>query len=226
MAYVTHRQGLYRTGFRDYGHTNPFAATQLNGMSVDEAVMHGLGRTPFDPEVLHERLGQHHPFPPSGGWGLRGLGDIVPNGSIVTYTGQWNIPTALITLSPSELLAAVTNALSRDGLHVISSSQDSGLLGMVMLVMLEGSFTATLQIQVSNGMGFGQPSDIASIVDHEVFAASGAMPQGSGVSVTSIPGSTPGVPQPGTPDITTWLEQNAVWFGLGLVGLFALRRFL
>jgi hypothetical protein len=207
MGYVTNRRGLYRTGWRPQ--SNPYAATQL-------------GLTPFEPEVLREHgLGHDQAFTPSGGYGLHGLGDIVPNGSLVTYTGQWIIPNSAFTMSPSQLLAAVANAVNRDGLHVVNSSQDSGFLGVAML---EGAFNVTLQIQVSNGMGFGQPSDIASIVDHEVYA-SGATAQGSSVSVTSIPGSAPGVNLPPT-DITTWLEQNAMWIGLAVLGVFVVPKVL
>lgn len=203
MGYVVNRRGIQRTGFREFGRTDPFAAAQLSG----------LGRTPFDPEILRETLGQHHPFTADGGWGLHGLGDIVPNGSLVTYTGQWVTD---ISTTPDQMLAKVAAALSRDGLHVVSSSQSGGFLG----IMFSGSFTATLQIQVSNGMGYANPSDIASVVDHEFFAASGEMPTGSSVSVQSIPGATPGINLPGTStDLLGWLEQNAMWIGLGLLGM-------
>jgi len=204
VAYVTHRQGLYRTGFRPA--TNPYAATQL-------------GLSPFEPEVLHVRGGMHgleqgHPFTPGGGWGLHGLGDIVPNGSIVQYTGQW--PTDIKT-TPDATLAAVVNALNRDGLHVLSSSQSGGFIGEVFT----GSFTATLQIQVSNGMGFGQAGDVASIVDHEVYLATAEMPSGSSASVISIPGSTPNL-TPASTDWGAWIQQNAMWIGLGVLGVFVL----
>jgi hypothetical protein len=61
MSYVNYNHGLYRTGFRPYGHTNAWAASQLNGYSTPEAVLSGY-------------LGQSHPFEPGGGWKLHGLG--------------------------------------------------------------------------------------------------------------------------------------------------------
>jgi hypothetical protein len=201
MGYVTHRQGLYRTGFRPVA-TNPYAATQL-------------GLTPFEPEILREHgLGQTHPFTPGGGYGLHGLGDIVPNGSIVTYTGQWITD---ISSTPDGILAEVVAAVNKDGLHVVSSSQSGGLLGLVFT----GHFTATLQIQVNNGMGFGNPNDIAAIIDHEFYAATGEMPQGSSASVTALPGEAGSASLPGP--ATNW-QQIAMLIGAGLIGIAVIER--
>jgi hypothetical protein len=72
MSYVRYNENLYRTGFRPYGQTDPFAASQLNGI-----------RTPFDPAKLHGA-----PFTKGGGWALHGLGDTI------TY------PSAAATLEP------------------------------------------------------------------------------------------------------------------------------
>lgn len=206
MGYVINRRGLYRTGFRTQ--SNPYAATQL-------------GLTPFEPEILHEPgLGQHPPFTPGGGYGLHGLGDIVPNGAIIEYDGTW---ATNINVSPSQILAKAAAALNADGLHVLSSSESGGIMGE----LFTGSFDVTMHIQVSNGMGFQQPQDVASIVDHEAYAASGAMPSGSSASVISLPGSTPGVsPSGAAPDLTTWFEQNAAWIGLAVLGVFVIPKVL
>jgi hypothetical protein len=217
MAYVTHRQGLYRTGFRPIAQTNTWAAAQGTGMSLDEAVMSGLGRTPFDPEVL---LGQTHPFPPGGGWGLHGLGDIVPDGSVVTYVGQWTpVPNTVAGLripsDPNALLSRVIAAINLAGLKVINSSTDAGFWSSDIV---GNPFHATLVIQVNNGMGFGNPNDIASIVDHEAYLVTGIMP-GSSISVTQLPGTAGGVPPPGPTDWNSWLQQNAMWIGLATVGI-------
>jgi hypothetical protein len=61
MGYVNYNHALYRTGFRPYGQTNAWAASQLNGIDMSEAVLSGY-------------LGQSHPFEPGGGWKLHGLG--------------------------------------------------------------------------------------------------------------------------------------------------------
>lgn len=51
MPYVDYNLSLYRTGFRPYGMTNPWSATQLNGYGL------GTGIRPFTPSGGH-RLGQ------------------------------------------------------------------------------------------------------------------------------------------------------------------------
>jgi len=56
LASVRYNESFYRTGFRPYGQTDPFAASQLNGIRA----------TPFDPARLHGV--------PFGGWKLNGLG--------------------------------------------------------------------------------------------------------------------------------------------------------
>jgi hypothetical protein len=61
IPYLNYNHALYRTGFRPYGHTNAWAASQLNGYSTPEAVLSGY-------------LGQSRPFEPGGGWKLHGLG--------------------------------------------------------------------------------------------------------------------------------------------------------
>src|SRR5208282_3780565 len=215
MAYVMNRRGIYRTGFRPAPRaTNPFAAAQLSGVPARRVA------SPFAPE--HLRLEQHYPFTASGRYGLHGLGDTVPNGAVVQYQGQW---ATTVDTTPDGQLAAVVAALQADGFHIVSSSETGGFWSE--LLFGGNGFTATITLQVANGMGFAQPSDIAAIVDHEAFTASGIMPSGSAASVISLPNSTPGVSLPATPtDWGTWLQQNALWIGLGLVGVVILPEIL
>lgn len=207
MAYVTHRQGLYRTGFRPI-QTNAWAATQL-------------GKTPFDFDLW--RLGQVRPITPGGGYGLHGLGDIVPANAVVEYRGSWNV--AISGISPDTVLAEVVAALQQEGFHVLTSSQSGGLLGTVFT----GKFTVDIQMQVTND-GYSSPSDVAAIVDHEAYLATGNLPLGSSVSVLSTSG-TPGagLPPAGLPagliptvpsNWNAWLQENALWIGLAVVGAF------
>lgn len=66
MPYVDYNVSLYRTGFRPYGMTNAFSASQLNGI--------GTGIQPFTPgggQRPRASLGQARAFSP---YQLRGLG--------------------------------------------------------------------------------------------------------------------------------------------------------
>jgi len=190
MAYTTNRRGIYRTGFRPAaGSTNPFAAAQLSGVPARRIA------SPFGPAVLH--LGQSHPFTASGGYGLHGLGDIIPNQSVVTYLGTWS-PGVLG--SAETAIGTVLSALTQDGFAIrdVSSAAAAGA----------GPFKVTLQLQVDNGLGFSDASDIIAIIQQEVFAATGATP---------IADSIPNVrlPHRGSPR----QQHNASWllFGLGLL---------
>ncbi len=82
MSYVNYNHELYRTGFRPYGHTNPWSATQLNGISLGQV-------RPFGPWTLHGELGQGHPFTESGGWRLHG---VIPNYSQISSAQDYVSP--------------------------------------------------------------------------------------------------------------------------------------
>jgi hypothetical protein len=217
MGYVDYNESLYRTGFRPMGETDPFGASHG---------LHGI----FGPERLHGV------FNPSGGQRLHGLGDlgdIVPDQSIVVYTGTWR-PHG--TQGATDVIGQASALLAQEGLAVRSASSSA------YRFLVNNTFNVKLTIQVANGMGYGDPSDIASIVDNAAYVATGSMPLASSISSVQVPGGSPPVPtgqpeipdtgsgsgqQPAQPiDFTTWLEANAMWIGLGIAGLVVLPRLL
>lgn len=216
MGYAVYNRSLYRNGFRPYLATNPAAAAS------------GMGGTPFDPEYLHGvRRQPGYPFTERGGWRLGGLGDAAPNGSVLTYRGQWQTTN---TKSAQDILNAVIAALPGDGFSVTNVQSSAGLLANTELFgIAEGGqqFTVTLQLLV-NGPGFAQAQDAGSIVDHEVYAASGVMPLSSATTTTGMGGDgavlAPGQSAP--VDAASWLEQNAWWIGAGLLAVLVLPRVL
>ena len=226
MGRVAYDHSLYRTGYRPYGHTNPQAAAAgLAGVSME----HGV----FGPWRLHG-MGQSPPFTTRGGFGLHGLGalgDMVPDGSIAVYTGTW-VPHG--TQGATEVLGLVSSILAGEGLSVRSVSSSP------YRFLINNSVNVKLTIQVSNGMGYNQPSDIAGIVDNAAWQITGTMPLASSISSVQAPGGSPTptgqpeVPNTGTgsagqqppPDLTTWLEQNALWLGLGVGALVLLPKLL
>jgi hypothetical protein len=234
MGYTVYDRSLYRTGFRPYRRTNTAAAAS------------GMGSTPFAPEHLHG-----YPFTPRGGSHLHGLGSIVPDQSIVIYQGRWQ--TTYHTWSPMDVVRAVESALPGDGLTVRNEAVSAGTAAKMGLANIP--FSVTLTIQVSNGMGYGDPNDILSIINHEVYAATGYMPLAGSITSVQVPGgsiaptgqpeisSAPdpncaaGMPYgvdgsacpgpPGSPqDLTTWLEGNVWWLALLAAGVFVLPRVL
>jgi hypothetical protein len=240
MGRVAYDRTLIRTGYRPYGMTNPFAAAQgLAGVSMH----HGV----FGPWRLSGELGQNTPFTPRGGYQLHGLhgamlgflGNAVPDGSIVVYTGKW---TPTYTIGATDLISAVTGALTSKGLHVTNSSTDAGLTDTSILGMTiqPTPFNVQLQIQVNTGQGgFTSPSDVVSIVDHAVYTITGAMPLASSPASVQVPGTDQPVatgpagpvPQPGNewtlpsfgiPGSGTTAPGIPTWAWLAIAGVGAL----
>lgn len=198
---------------------------------------------PFSPWRLHG-MGQNPPFTERGGYTLHGLagsflgalGDVVPDQSIVTYTGTW-VPHG--TQGATQIIGSVSSILSGEGLAVRSVSSSP------YRFLLNNTVNVKLSIQVANGMGYNKPSDIASVVDNAAWQVTGTLPLASSISSVQVPGGAaptptgqPEIPdtgsgsgaQPDQPqqpqDLTTWFEQNAVWIGLGVVGLVLIPRLL
>lgn len=149
---------------------------------------------------------------------------LAPQGSYLNYQGTWTTST---TKSANDILQAVIASLPSQGLRVVNSSTTAGLLANTKLIGLAEagqSFNVTLQLQVT-GPGFAQAGDAGSIVDHYVYATTGMMPT---ASYTSVAGGGPGGAPPGMPNqsFTSWLEQNALYIGLGIAAAFVLPKVL
>ncbi len=241
MGYTTHVRSNYRNGYRPVGRTDTFAATHLGSV--------GTGVSLFGPARLHG-MGQQRPFPEAGGyrlhgmgtddggpWGrtglrgtprkrgpvrsLQGLGAMVPDQTVLNYVGTWTIPIEFSNPSASDIVNVVTAALENDGIEVRSSSNTAGYLS--------STFTANLQLQVNNGMGFSDPNDVISIVRHEVFVATGSFPTSDSIPTMQTPGAAgpvaTGQPSPALGpgaaplNFTAWIEQNAAMIGIGVAAL-------
>lgn len=234
MSYTRYDQSIYRTGFRPYGHTNPWAASQLNGISAGEAALAGLGQNaPFGPWRLHGSkddapLGQYHPFTERGGWALHGLGAMVPDQSLVTYQGKW-APTSF--KQAQDVVAEVNGDLNSSGVLMVRdySSTASWTQNTPGFPLSLAPFTVTLKLQVVNGQGFGDPNDIIAIVRHYVYQATGSFPTADTITGVQAPGS--GAPTPtGEPDLTDqgptdwsqWFQDNFTWIALLAGAVFVL----
>lgn len=253
MGYVDYDLSLYRQGYRPYGETDPFAATMLSGVKPPSR-----GNV-FGPWRLRG-LGQNPPFTERGGYklhGLRGaalgfLGNAVPDGSIVTYTGKW-APT--YTVGASDLISAVAGAIAGSGLQVTNIQSDAGFSDttIVGMTIQPTPFNVALQIQVATGQGgFSSPADVASIVNHAVYTVTGAMPLASSTPQVQTPNAAatptgspagpvpdpssafnlPSLPNifgtstsPGTTGTSTWEWLAIAGVGL-LVGGALLKRFV
>lgn len=152
---------------------------------------------------------------PAGAQSVAAAG--VPTGSFLKYQGQW---TTTQDKSAGDIVQAVSSALASDGLPVVQASNDAGAKAFV-LGAFGVAFNVTLVLQVT-GPGFAQASDAGSIVNHEVYKFTQLMPTSSSVLVSSTGpgGSGSGAPPQAPPaTLTQWIEQNAMWIGLGVVAI-------
>jgi len=143
-----------------------------------------------------------------------------PTGSYLTYKGTWAVT---LTQSADTIISKVRAALAESGLQVTNVNAQVGVAASAGLT----SFAVSLQLLVT-GSGFAQPSDAGSIVDHAYYSVTGKMPVSSSTVVQSLPsGAGAGAaPPPAGQDWSTWLQDNALWIGLGIVGVVVLPKLL
>lgn len=214
MARVRYTVPIERSGYRPYGDTNPAAAAA------------GVGGRVGSPGGLH------------------GLGAAALDGSIVNYQGTWPAVaengSGGVFAGPDAILSTVVSLLNAEG-FIVLNSQSNGSAGNWLSF---NPFQVTLQLQINTGEGgFGNASDVASIVNHAVYVVTGEMPingsstlgQGPAAATTS-PITPPAVAasaanQAGSnpsnaPNLTTWFENNALLIGLGIAAIVLVEHFV
>jgi hypothetical protein len=204
VSYVVYDRSLQRTGFRP-SMRNPYGAA------------HGLSGKPST-RASHN---PQYPFTLYGGWRLgQGQPAGVPTGAWLTYVGNFQTTD---TMSAQDIINAISSA-ALPGLTIGNVSTNAGILANTELFGIAESgqnFSVTITLQVT-GPGFAQPTDAGSIVNNAYYNATGSMPQGSSISVSSSGNGSVGGPPPtglANQSITQWFEQNAMWIGIGLAAV-------
>jgi hypothetical protein len=155
---------------------------------------------------------------------LSGLGDSTagfPAGSIFRYSASWPntpLPTAVAlaatpytpTVSPQQVYQAIGSVLiSRWGISVSGMTPNAS-----------GILTSTLgfTIQGTTNSDYGAAADVKSIIDGEIYNATGSMPVSSIAVVQADAGVPIVAPTPTAPfDLPTFLSDN--WPVLAIAGL-------
>lgn len=159
---------------------------------------------------------------------------MIPNGSTFTYAGTWRAG-----LSRADVVVQnVVAALAVDGLV----SRAAPKVNASLITTFGGSFGVTLQLQVSNGLGYGTIDDVIAVIRHECFDETGYYPSSDNIpGFTSPSGDTQSTGQPdntaadataqciagsgtdtdGNFSISCWFK-NLTTQGLSTVGLLAL----
>lgn len=140
----------------------------------------------------------------------------VPNGATLVYSASLNAH-LFASGSINTFLTALAGGLPDLGLQVVGSkSSTSGL----------SAFNIQMQLLVT-GAGYAKAQDVQAVIDHLVYVQRGEMPISSSISVTGLPGSagSGGVTLPAQ-SLTAFIEQNALWIGLGVVAIFIVPKVL
>lgn len=114
----------------------------------------------------------------------------IPNGSIVTYVGQFSPG---VGYNSSDVQAALTAALAAAGLPVLSYSSS----GETFFSIGTEQLTVTIQVKIQTGMDYGDESDVASLINHAVYTQFGVLPAGSIPRFSPPSGGTTQTGQPG-----------------------------
>lgn len=222
MGYVVYTRELQVVGYPPAANRNAFAAANMSGVGPSR----------------RQRQANESVFSASGGTRLSGLGAIVPNQTIVNYQGQWQNP---ITMGAMDVVSQVLSSLSQDGLAVKSSSTDAGILQSLGEPIFGAKpYNVKLQLQVNNGMGYGDPNDIISIIRHEVYQVTGIMPVGDSIPTMQLPASAdspdggivvtgqPNQPATAIPtsDFGSWLTNNLALVALGAAAVIVIPSLL
>lgn len=108
---------------------------------------------------------------------------MIPNGSILTYSGTWHTTKFK---NSSDVIKGVTAGLNRAHLLVRSVQSDapwSTKLGLG----ITAPFTVTIDLQVDNGVGFGNENDVIQIVRHWVYDTTGDFPEADSIPYKQTP---------------------------------------
>lgn len=130
-------------------------------------------------------------------------------GTTLLYTAQWSAGIGDLTVSTDNVIAALKNNLAAYGMTVIASSVTSG-----------GPFNYGITVTILDNVGHDTQANAQSVPDALVRQAIGNNLRASSLIVSALPGQSAG--QPGGTDITSWLEDNAMWIGLGALALVTL----
>src|SRR5690349_18897249 len=104
------------------------------------------------------------------------MGANIPTGTIFTYkSSDWS--TNFLT-SAQDIVSKVAAQLAAQGMTVRDHSESvNGVIGNIDAYLGgSASFTVTLTVQITGGMGYNKIDDPAAIIDHVVYTITGNLP--------------------------------------------------
>lgn len=141
-----------------------------------------------------------------------------PPGSTLLYTASYNPVKGWTTAAAA--IQALAPLLPAHGMALQNSQiSSSGLVS-----------NASFSITILDSIGHNLISDAQSVLDALMNQISNNGLQSSSLTMvspgTAASGAAPGATTPSGTDLTTWLENNALYIGLGIAGLVVLQSFM
>lgn len=146
----------------------------------------------------------------------------VPSGSTILYTATVVGGAGDLTVTPASAMSQFASALTAHGMSVVQSSNDETILNKVFGTGAAIHFQFTILDSVGNAF----TSDAKSVCDGVLMAIVGNNISSSNLSVVSSPaGGAAANPSSSSGDALAFLENNALFIGLGIGALIFLNNF-
>jgi len=148
-----------------------------------------------------------------------GTGPQVPSGSVLLYTCTITGGVGDLTITPNQAMSLFATALLPHNMTVEQSSNDETILNQ----LLGTGAPVDFQFTILDSPGNNLLSEAKSVCDGVMLAIVGNNISASNLSIVSSPAIPAAAAAPATPtDAVTWLENNALYIGIGIAGLVVL----
>jgi hypothetical protein len=138
----------------------------------------------------------------------------VPSGSELLYVASWTAGAGNLSVTPNAAISSLGSALAAHGMSVMSGEATSS-----------GPIHYGIQVMILDSVGHALQADAQSVVHNLMLQIVGNNLTGDNLSIAATPsqGTTSAATPASNP--LTWLENNALYLGLGVGALVLLNNF-
>jgi hypothetical protein len=140
----------------------------------------------------------------------------VPSGSELLYTASWSAGIGNLSVTPNAAISSLGSALAVHGMSVLSGEATSN-----------GPIHYGIQVTILDSVGHALQADATSVVHNLMLQIVGNNLTGDHLAVTATPTQSAGSGATASlaSDPISWLENNALYLGLGVGALVLLNNF-
>jgi hypothetical protein len=138
----------------------------------------------------------------------------VPSGSELLYNASWTAGAGNLSVTPNAAISSLGSALAAHGMSVMSGEATSS-----------GPIHYGIQVMILDSVGHALQADAQSVVHNLMLQIVGNNLTGDNLSIAATPsqGTTSAATPASNP--LSWLENNALYLGLGVGALVLLNNF-